>query len=371
AGSEDTPYTISAADLLAGFTDVDGDPLSVTGLTANHGALVDNNNGTWTFTPDANYNGPVSLSYTVTDGHGGSIPATQSFTLDAVNDAPVLSGSAATLAAGSEDTPYTISAADLLAGFSDVDGDQLSVTGLSANHGALVDNNNGTWTFTPDANYNGPVSLSYAVTDGNGGSVPASQSFTLDAVNDAPVLSGNAATLSAGSEDTPYTISAADLLAGFTDVDGDPLSVTGLTANHGALVDNNNGTWTFTPDANYNGPVSLSYAVTDGNGGSVPASQSFTLDAVNDAPVLSGNAATLSAGSEDTPYTISAADLLAGFSDVDGDQLSVTGLTANHGALVNNNNGTWTFTPDANYNGPVSLSYAVIDGHGGSVPASQ
>ncbi|WP_160320408.1 cadherin-like domain-containing protein, partial [Rhizobium ecuadorense] len=84
----------------------------------------------WTFTPDANYNGPVSLSYTVIDGHGGSLPASQSFTLDAVNDAPVLSGNAATLAAGTEDTPYTISAADLLAGFTDVDGDQLSVSGL-------------------------------------------------------------------------------------------------------------------------------------------------------------------------------------------------------------------------------------------------
>ncbi|WP_152971018.1 cadherin-like domain-containing protein, partial [Rhizobium ecuadorense] len=206
--------------------------------------------GSWTFTPDANYNGPVSLSYTVIDGHGGSLPASQSFTLDAVNDAPVLSGNAATLAAGTEDTPYTISTAALLAGFTDVDGDQLSVSGLTANHGALVNNNDGTWTFTPDANYNGPVSLSYTVIDGNGGSLPASQSFTLDAVNDAPVLSGNAATLAAGSEDTPYTFSTAALLAGFTDVDGDPLSVSGLTANHGGLVNNNDGSWTFTPDAN-------------------------------------------------------------------------------------------------------------------------
>ncbi|RSB81950.1 tandem-95 repeat protein [Rhizobium sophoriradicis] len=371
AGSEDTPYTFSSADLLAGFTDVDGDQLSVTGLTADHGALIDNNDGTWTFTPDANYNGPVNLSYTVTDGNGGSVPATQSFTLDAVNDAPVLSGNAATLSAGTEDTAYTFSSADLLAGFTDVDGDQLSVSGLTANHGALIDNNDGTWSFTPDANYNGPVSLSYTVTDGNGGSVPATQSFTLDAVNDAPVLSGNAATLSAGTEDTAYTFSTADLLAGFTDVDGDQLSVAGLTANHGALIDNNDGTWTFTPAENYNGPVSLSYTVTDGNGGSVPATQSFTLDAVNDAPVLSGNAATLAAGSEDTPYTFSSADLLAGFTDVDGDQLSVSGLTADHGALIDNNDGSWTFMPDANYNGPVSLSYTVTDGNGGSVPASQ
>ena len=371
AGTEDTGYTINASDLLAGFTDVDGDTLSVSGLTANHGSLVDNGNGTWTFTPAANYNGPVSLSYNVIDSHGGSVAATQSFGLAAVNDAPVLTGTQATLAAGTEDTGYTINASDLLAGFTDVDGDTLSVSGLTANHGSLVDNGNGTWTFTPAANYNGPVSLSYNVIDSHGGSVAATQSFTLAAVNDAPVLTGTQATLAAGTEDTGYTINASDLLAGFTDVDGDTLSVSGLTADHGSLVDNGNGTWTFTPAANYNGPVSLSYNVIDGHGGSVAATQSFSLAAVNDAPVLTGTQATLAAGTEDTGYTINASDLLAGFTDVDGDTLSVSGLTANHGSLVDNGNGTWTFTPAANYNGPVSLSYNVIDGHGGSVAATQ
>ncbi|WP_046977104.1 cadherin-like domain-containing protein [Rhizobium phaseoli] len=364
AGSEDTPYTISAAALLAGFTDVDGDQLSVAGLTANHGALVNNNNGTWTFTPDANYNGAVSLSYAVIDGHGGSVPATQNFTLDAVNDAPVLSGSAATLAAGTEDTPYTISAADLLAGFSDVDGDQLSVSGLTANHGALVDNNNGTWTFTPDADYNGPVSLSYSVIDGNGGSVPATQSFTLAAVNDAPVLSGNAATLVAGSEDTPYTISAADLLAGFSDVDGDQLSVAGLTADHGALVDNNNGTWTFTPDANYNGPVSLSYAVTDGHGGSLPATQSLTLAAVNDAPT----AVVLSNTVTSTPENggvIKVADIAVTDVDSGNNVLSLSGsdsasFTILNGALYFN--GGADFEAKASYDVTVNVNDATVGG---------
>ena len=85
---------------------------------------------------------------------------------------------------------------------------------------------------------------------------------------------------------------------------------------------------------------------------------------------LTGTQATLAAGTEDTGYTINASDLLAGFTDVDGDTLSVSGLTANHGSLVDNGNGTWTFTPAANYNGPVSLSYNVIDSHGGSVAAT-
>ncbi|PDV88625.1 hypothetical protein CO652_08510, partial [Rhizobium sp. H4] len=309
-------------------------------------------------------NGPVNLSYTVTDGNGGSVPASQSFTLAAVNDAPVLSGNAATLSAGSEDTPYTFSTADLLAGFSDVDGDQLSVAGLTADHGALVDNNDGSWTFTPDANYNGPVSLSYTVTDGNGGSVPASQSFTLAAVNDAPVLSGNAATLAAGSEDTPYTFSTADLLVGFSDVDGDQLSVSGLTADHGALIDNNDGSWTFTPDANYNGPVNLSYSVTDGNGGSVPASQSFTLAAVNDAP----SAVVLSNTVTSTPENggvIKVADIAVTDVDSGNNVLSLSGsdvasFTILNGALYFN--GGADFEAKAGYDVTVVVNDATVGG---------
>ena len=349
-GTEDTGYTITATSLLAGFTDVDSSTLSVSGLSANHGTLVDNLNGTWTFTPAANYNGPVDLSYNVVDGHGGSTAATQSFVLDAVNDAPVLTGTAATLAHGTEDTGYTIAATDLLAGFTDVDGDTLSVSGLSANHGTLVDNLNGTWTFTPAANYNGPVDLSYNVVDGHGGSTAATQSFVLDAVNDAPVLTGTAATLAHGTEDTGYTITATDLLAGFTDVDGDTLSVSGLSANHGTLVDNLDGTWTFTPTANYNGPVDLSYNVVDGHGGSTAATQSFVLDAIADAAVIGG----VDAGSvtEDAALTTAQGQLT--LSDPDGPTSFVaTGQSGTYGNFSMGSDGLWTYSllngdPDTN-----------------------
>ncbi|MEA5532825.1 cadherin-like domain-containing protein [Crocosphaera sp. XPORK-15E] len=367
-GTEDTNYTISANKLLEGFSDVDGDILSISGLTANNGGLIDNQDGTWTFTPNTNYNGPVNLSYSVIDGNGGSVAADQSFNLEAVNDAPT--GSAiATLANGTEDINYTISANKLLEGFSDVDGDILSISGLTANNGGLIDNQDGTWTFAPNTNYNGPVNLSYSVIDGNGGSVAADQSFSLEAVNDAPTGTASAILVS-GTEDTNYTISANKLLEGFSDVDGDILSISGLTANEGGLVDNQNGTWTFAPNTNYNGPVNLSYSVIDGNGGSVAADQSFNLEAVNDAPTGSA-IAILANGTEDTNYTISANKLLEGFSDVDGDILSISGLTANEGGLVDNQDGTWTFTPNTNYNGPVNLSYNVIDGNGGSVAADQ
>ncbi|TXN14718.1 tandem-95 repeat protein, partial [Methylobacterium sp. WL122] len=214
-GSEDTAYTVSAASLLAGYSDAENDTLSVVTLTSDHGSVVDNGDGTYTITPDENYNGTVALSYGVSDGTA-TTAATQSFTLAAVNDAPALTGTPATLADGSEDTAYTVSAASLLAGYSDAENDTLSVVTLTSDHGSVVDNGDGTYTITPDENYNGTVALSYGVSDGTA-TTAATQSFTLAAVNDAPALTGTPATLADGSEDTAYTVSAASLLAGYSD----------------------------------------------------------------------------------------------------------------------------------------------------------
>ncbi|MGF1939353.1 MAG: cadherin-like domain-containing protein [Nostoc sp. ChiQUE02] len=178
------------------------------------------------------------------------------------NDSAPTGSPTATLSNTAEDTAITITATDLLAGFSDVDS-TLSVVNLTATNGALVDNLNGTYTFTPTANFNGAVNLTYDVTDGTATLTGQTQTFSVTPVNDAPTGSPTA-TLSNTAEDTAINITAADLLAGFTDVDtSDILSVTNLTATNGALVNNNNGTYTFTPTANFNGAVNLTYDVTD------------------------------------------------------------------------------------------------------------
>jgi uncharacterized delta-60 repeat protein len=368
-GAEDIPYQFRTIDLLQGFSDANGDTLSIADLSALHGSVASNGNGLWLFTPEANYNGPVTLSYTVSDGQGGNASAQQSFSLTPANDAP--SGSpAAPLPAGTEDTAYTLVASDLLQGFTDVDGDTLSVTGLAATHGVLAAHNDGTWAFTPEADYNGAVALSYSVADGHGGLAKAQQGFVLEAVNDAP-RGKAAAVLAAGTEDTPYLLKAADLLSSFSDPEGNSLSVIGLSADHGSLANNGDGTWTLTPPVDYNGKVVVSYGVSDGQGGTTAAQQSFTLALVNDGPPAGSASAALPDGLEDTAYALVAADLLRGFTDMDGDLLSVTSLTATHGSLVANGTGIWTFTPEADYNGGVALSYNVADGHGGLAKAQQ
>mgnify|MGYP002820925803 FL=1 len=269
---------------------------------------------------------------------------------------------------------YTISANQLLAGYGDVDEDTISVINLSADNGTLEDLGEGSWSFTPDLNYNGEINLSYEITDGSE-AISVSNSFTLIAVNDLPVLPAEASALNNATEDLIYSVKASDLLDGVTDADNDPLSVSGLSVNRGDLEQTSEGEWSYTPEKDFNGDVEFSYLVDDGNGGQVATRKLLTVDPVNDAPELSGTASTMPGGAEDTAYTITKQQLLAGFSDVDRDSegnpesLDITGLTATDadgnpvGTLNQNQTGTsWTFTPSDNFNGTVNLSYNVTDG---------
>ena len=157
----------------------------------------------------------------------------------------------------------------MLQGFSDVDGDKLQIKDLKPSAefgGSFKDNNNGTWTYTPDANDNGTIKFDYIVSDGNGGDIKASNSFELEAVNDAPIVSGPV-DLGAIDEDGSINITKDQLLKNSSDVDGDTLSIADLklSKGDGTLSANTDGSWTFTPSKDWNGEVEFSYGVTDGN----------------------------------------------------------------------------------------------------------
>ena len=371
AGTEDTAYTITAATLLAGVTDVDGPSLSITSVSvaSGGGSLVNNGNGTWTYTPAANVSGAVSFNYTAFDG-SLSASSTASLTLAPVNDAPV--AVADTLSA-TEDTAVTYTAAQLLGNDTDVDNSnaQLSIASVtSGTGGTAVLNANGTVTFTPNANFSGAASFTYTVSDGASTSSPATVTVNVAAVNDAPVAVAD--TLSA-TEDTAVTYTAAQLLGNDTDVDNSnaQLSIASVTSGTGGTaVLNANGTVTFTPNANFSGAASFTYTVSDGASTSSPATVTVNVAAVNDAPVAVAD--TLSA-TEDTAVTYTAAQLLGNDTDVDNSnaQLSIASVTSGTGGTaVLNANGTVTFTPNANFSGAASFTYTVSDGASTSSPAT-
>ena len=198
--------TITAEELLANDSDIDvtDTTRSIASVSnAVGGEVVLNEDGTISFTPDADAQGPLSFQYTVVDEHGAeSEPATVTIDLEG-NVAPVAGDVSLTMA---EDGTLTINEADILASVSDAnEGDDLTVTGLSVDGGTLTDNHDGTWTFKPDADFNGSLNMSYTVSDGQA-SDTGSGVITVEAVNDAPLLT---------VDDTSYS------------TNGDPVSIAG------------------------------------------------------------------------------------------------------------------------------------------------
>ena len=196
----------------------------------------------------------------------------------------------------------------------------------------------------------------------NGVTVAASAAVT----NEAPV----AGTVNLGSvvEDVVggRDITAAELLAAVTDVDtlpaGRSITAVSIASGGGTLTNPSAGVWHYVPAANANGPVVFNYTVTDG---ATPVSgvANLTVTPVNDAPVATE--VTLAAANEDTQRLITTAELLAGVADVDtadGSLFISLSIKTGGGSLVNNLNGTWSYTPALNNDIQATFDYTVFDG---------
>jgi VCBS repeat-containing protein len=350
---EDTVVTIP---VLTNDSDVDGDALSAALVGGpDHGTLTLNANGSFTYTPAANFNGNDTFVYRASDGIDLSNLATVSITVNSVNDAPVVANDNYSV---NEDAVLVVNAPGVLANDSDVDGDTLSAALASGPvHGTLTLNANGSFTYTPAANFNGNDTFTYRASDGTVLSSLATVSITVDSVNDAPVAANDSHSM---NENQTLTIPAsAGVLANDSDVDGDTLSaILASGPAHGTLTLNANGSFTYTPAADFTGSDAFTYHASDGTAPSSLATVSIAVNPANNAPVaVNDDATTL----EDTAVTI---PVLANDSGVDGATLSISAASVNTpgaGSVVVNANGTLTFTPAPNFNGTIALNYTVRD----------
>ena len=249
----------------------------------------------------------------------------------------------------------------------------LSVEGLSANTGTITGAPETGYTFTPEDDFNGTVTLNYVVADPDGGKTLASKSFSISAVNDAPEQVIDDPVLTFIEEEGTFTITEEQLLASFVDKEGDTLSVSSVSvpAASGTITPLDNGRWTFTAANEFSGEITVDFEVTDGSN-TVDGTAAKTVVATNDLPVLTGTPVDLADGSEDVVYQISETDLLAGYTDSDlGSSLTITGVMATGGTATKNQDNSWSFTPNENYNGDVNLTYVITDGVGGYALASK
>ena len=158
------------------------------------------------------------------------------------------------------------------------------------------------------------------------------------------------------AEDTPVTI---PVLANDTDPTGQPLTVTSAEAPNGSVTLNPNGTITYTPDPNYNGPDIITYTVTDPDGNTSTSTVAVTVTPVNDAPEANPDTSTTPFN---TPVTFA---VLGNDTDVDGDTLVISGTpTSPNGTVVVNGDGTLTFTPTPGFTGAAVVNYTIVDEEG-------
>ena len=341
---EDSPVTIN---VLINDSDSDGDSLSVTDLISTQGSALINADYSITFIPSNNFYGTASITYTLSDGQGGLSTATVSVNVNAVNDSPVGNNNYANTL---EDTPVSI---NVLANDTDVDGDSLDILGASAVNGAVSISENNILTFTPTTNFSGTELITYNIDDGQGASAEATVTVKVNAVNDEPLASNDTAET---VEDSSVTI---NVLANDSDVEGDDLTVTTATVNVGTVTINQESTVTFSPDTNFNGTTTITYTISDGQGGTAIATALVNITAANDEPIAEDDTA-----STDQNIAVSI-NALSNDVDIDGDSLTIASATATYGNLILEDSGVITYTPLQGFSGSDTITYTIDDSQGG------
>ena len=396
-GANDAPVAMDDADtatddgvaatgnVLGNDTDVDAsNTLSVVApgtYTGSHGDLTLNVDG--------------SYSYVVTDESidDGDPPITDTFMFDVTDGTVNVASQLVITVNGQNDPPVAVDdnntasddgvtvSGDVLANDSDADASDMPEV---ANPGTII-GTYGTLTLNMDGTYDYvvtdeslPVGASVTdtfgidVTDGDA-TVSSNLIIAITGLNDAPVAVNDAFTT---NEDTSFNgnVLVANPTATGTadsDVEGDALSVFEVngspsnvgvavpTTNGGTVTVNVNGTFSYTPAADFQGPTdTFSYAIEDTNGGvSDVAAVTINITAVNDAPIANDDSETTA---EETPVVV---DLTNNDTDIDGtiDDASIILGTPGNGSVVDNGDGTVTYTPALNFFGTDTFTYTVED----------
>ncbi|MDP8937685.1 MAG: Ig-like domain-containing protein [Actinomycetota bacterium] len=258
---EDVALTVAAPGVLDNDTDADDDPLTAVKVTdPANGTLALAADGSFTYTPEANFNGTDTFTYKATGDGSESAAVTVTITVTPVADVPV---AVADTYQTDEDTPLTEAAPGVLGNDTDPDGDMTAVKVTDPANGTVVLAADGSFTYTPEADFSGTDSFTYKA-GGAGDAEAVKVTITVNGVNDAPVAVDDAYATTAP---LPLTRSAAEgVLANDTDVEGDALTATDASdPAGGTVILNPDGSFTYTPDAGFTGVDTFTYKANDGS----------------------------------------------------------------------------------------------------------
>src|SRR5439155_991745 len=350
-------------------SDIDGDaPLSVSGASVNaaQGSVSVNADGTLNFTPAANFSGAASISYTLSDGHGGSAIGTLTVNVGA-NTPPTGADATVTIA---EDTSKTSTAADF--GFADADAGQslaavridslpgagaLTLNGVAVAAGQVVSASDiAGLVFTPaaDASGNGYASFSFSVQDSAGAfdATPNAITINVTPVADPAQISG---TISGATIEDTTLVAAGTLNVADPDTgEAAFIAQTNVAGAHGSFSINAAGGWSYTLNNADPAVQALGNAQTlpsevftvstvDGSSQQITVS----ISGVNDAAVLSADVVNLT----ETNAVLTTGGTLT-ISDIDSSPTFVAqaATVGSYGTFAIDANGVWTYTASSAHN---------------------
>ena len=282
--AEDVPVIF--ANPAGNDIDVDNDVLTITDITQpEYGSLVENNDGSYTYTPTTNFNGSDKFMYTVSDGHGGEASGAVQINVTPVNDPPSALNDSINI---DEDSDAVV--IDVLANDTDPEDQAFSIdtqnaaSSIAAN-GLVNYNNNGTFSYKPDSDFSGDDSFNYAVKDAEGGVSFATVTIHVAPKPDAPKITSIAQTKATQDVEYRYNVQINDPDIG----DIHSFSITTTPNNTRITIDSSTGSIHWKPENADVGDYQVNVTVTDQDG--LSDQQNFILSVANtnDLPVLSIN----------------------------------------------------------------------------------
>ena len=338
---------VLTGNLSAFVSDPENDPI-VFSLQSppSQGSVTISASGNFVFTPAANFFGNVSFNYLACDAFGQCALGTYGINVLPINDAPVASNDTFS---GNEDTIVTASVAS---NDQDIDSPNLTYTLTSvSSNGILQFSSNGSFIYTPNANWFGTEIVNYQVCDNQSLCANATLTIQIISVNDAPLAIADVAT---GQEDVPVI----GTVANDTDVESAVLSYSASSAQvNGTITMQSNGNYSYFPNENWFGTESVSYTVCDADGACVQGTLTITIAYVADQPIVQSEEFFTN---EDVTLTgdVSLNDDSNGEGSL---TYSAVGVPAN-GSIAINSNGTFVYTPAPNWFGTVTISYLGCNG---------
>ena len=314
-----------------------GSTINVDSMTTPTNGTVINNSNTLSYTPNADFIGRDSFSYTIKDSSG--LTASAVIEVNVNNVAP-------TAVNDNFSTNQSASLAiDVAANDSSQGNHQLTVISTSTPASGVINQSNGVMTYQPNLGFVGQDAFVYVIRDTLGDESTATVAITVNNVE--PVAVNDAVN---SPQNEPLTITP---LSNDTDALGDELSITGIStvSNGSATLDGD--TITYTPNDGFAGSDSLTYTIVDNFGATSEAT--ITLDIVNQSPVANDDSVKVF---KNNNIVI---DVLSNDEDVKGDTLALQSVSTplkGSAAIVE---GKITYVPETDFTGDVVFGYTLVD----------